>query len=100
MVIFGKHPPTEFIELLHHLRTFRSADLSQNLEIELYTNAVLEKLNIEQLLEKDGVVTENDNTSENGFSKPLLPSPISLQDVSTLLIESCNKKAASSYESN
>ncbi|CAO1406817.1 unnamed protein product [Diamesa serratosioi] len=77
---------------------FHTARL-RKMQIELYTNAVLLSLNIDQLLEKDGIVPENDNTSENGFSKPLLPSPISLQDVSTLLIESCNKKTASSFES-
>lgn len=38
VVIFGKHPPSEFIELLRHIRTFRSTDPSKNLEIELYTN--------------------------------------------------------------
>lgn len=38
VVIFGKHPPSEFIELLRHLRTFRSSDPLKNLEIEIYTN--------------------------------------------------------------
>ena len=38
VLIIGKHPPTEFIELLRHIRTFRSTDPSKNLEIELYTN--------------------------------------------------------------
>lgn len=38
VIIIGKHPPTEFIELLKHIRTFRSSDPSKNLEIELYTN--------------------------------------------------------------
>lgn len=38
VVIFGKHPPSEFIELLRHIRNFRSNDPDKNLEIELYTN--------------------------------------------------------------
>lgn len=38
VLIFGKHPPKEFIELLRHIRTYRSSDPSKNLEIELYTN--------------------------------------------------------------
>lgn len=38
VIIFGKHPPGEFIELLRHIRHFRSPDPSRNLEIELYTN--------------------------------------------------------------
>ena len=38
VIIFGKRAPSEFIELLRHIRTFRSSDPSKNLEIELYTN--------------------------------------------------------------
>jgi len=38
ILIIGKHPPTEFIELLRHIRTFRSPDPKKNLEIEMYTN--------------------------------------------------------------
>lgn len=38
VVIFGKHPPSEFIELLRRIRTFRSPDPVKNLEIEIYTN--------------------------------------------------------------
>ena len=38
VLIFGKHPPKEFLELLNHIRTFKSLDREQNLEIELYTN--------------------------------------------------------------
>lgn len=38
VLIFGKHPPQEFLELLDHLRTFRSPNPEKNLEIELYTN--------------------------------------------------------------
>ncbi len=38
ITIFGKHPPSEFIEFLHYIRTFRSKDPLNNLEIEIYTN--------------------------------------------------------------
>jgi len=38
VLIFGKHPPSEFIKLLRYIRNFRSTDLAKNLEIELYTN--------------------------------------------------------------
>lgn len=38
VLIIGKKPPSDFIELLRHIRQFRSADPAQNLEIELYTN--------------------------------------------------------------
>lgn len=38
ILIIGKHPPTDFIELLRHIRTFRSPDPTKNLEIEMYTN--------------------------------------------------------------
>lgn len=38
VIIFGKHPPRECIELLRHIRTFRSEDPIKNLGIELYTN--------------------------------------------------------------
>jgi molybdenum cofactor biosynthesis enzyme MoaA len=38
VLIIGKSPPNDFIELLRHIRTFRSSDPEKNLEIELYTN--------------------------------------------------------------
>lgn len=38
VLIIGKSPPNDFIELLRHIRQFRSNDPSKNLEIELYTN--------------------------------------------------------------
>lgn len=38
VIIFGKHPPNDFIDLLRHIRSLRSSDPIKNLEIELYTN--------------------------------------------------------------
>lgn len=38
VLLIGKRPPKDFIELLHHIKTFRSNDPKENLEIELYTN--------------------------------------------------------------
>jgi molybdenum cofactor biosynthesis enzyme MoaA len=54
VVIFGKHPPSEFIELLRHIRTFRSPYPSKNLEIELYTNGTYVTENV--VREMKGVV--------------------------------------------
>lgn len=52
--IIGKYPPREFIELLRHIRTFRSTDPQQNLEIELYTNGAY--INETVVKEMSGVV--------------------------------------------
>ncbi|NGX38828.1 MAG: Antilisterial bacteriocin subtilosin biosynthesis protein AlbA [Chlamydiae bacterium] len=41
VIIIGRKPPKDFIEILRHIRTFRSDDSSKNLEIELYTNGTL-----------------------------------------------------------
>ncbi len=38
VLIMGKSAPRDFIELLRHIRQYRSSDPVQNLEIELYTN--------------------------------------------------------------
>lgn len=38
VLIIGKRPPKDFLELLRHIRQFRSQDPTSNLEIELYTN--------------------------------------------------------------
>ena len=52
--IIGKHPPYDFIELLRHMRNFRFANKSKNLEIELYTNGRCLDENI--IREMNGVV--------------------------------------------
>ncbi len=54
VLIIGKRPPTDFIELLRHIRTFRSLDPAKNLEIELYTNGIYLDENVTQ--EMEGVV--------------------------------------------
>lgn len=38
--IIGKKPPHDFIELLNYIRQFRSSDVKQNLELEIYTNGI------------------------------------------------------------
>jgi len=38
VLIIGRSPPNDFVELLRHIRQFRSNDPAKNLEIELYTN--------------------------------------------------------------
>lgn len=54
VVIFGKRAPSGFIELLRHMRSFRSSDPVKNLEVELYTNGTF--LSEEVIDEMDGVV--------------------------------------------
>lgn len=53
-LIIGKHPPRDFIELLHHIRNFRSTDSAKNLEIELYTNGTYLDENV--ISEMKGVI--------------------------------------------
>ncbi|HLM67214.1 MAG TPA: radical SAM protein [Longimicrobium sp.] len=38
VLIMGKRPPAEFVDLLRHLRGYRSPEPKENLEIEVYTN--------------------------------------------------------------
>jgi molybdenum cofactor biosynthesis enzyme MoaA len=54
ILIIGKRPPHDFIELLRHIRNFRSEDPTQNLEIEIYTNGTY--LSEEVAVEMKGVV--------------------------------------------
>lgn len=54
VIIFGKHPPKECIELLRHIRKFRSNDPKQNLAMELYTNGTY--INEEIVAEMTGVI--------------------------------------------
>jgi MoaA/NifB/PqqE/SkfB family radical SAM enzyme len=54
VLIMGKHPPKEFIELLRHIRTFKHSNALQNLEIEVYTNGTY--LTEEVAQEMKGVV--------------------------------------------
>lgn len=52
--IFGKRPPSGFIELLHHIRQYRGSDPLENLEIEVYTNGAFLDENVLDAME--GVV--------------------------------------------
>jgi centrosomal protein CEP104 len=54
-------------------------------QIEIYKKTIYEQLQIDDLLEKDGVIGSNDLCSELYASKPTLPSPPSLQDVADIL---------------
>lgn len=54
VLIIGKSPPADFIELLRHMRQFRSLDPAKNLEIELYTNGTY--LDEKVASEMEGVV--------------------------------------------
>lgn len=54
VLLIGKRPPNDFIELLRHIRNFRSSDPSKNLEIEIYTNGTYLDENVAR--EMQGVV--------------------------------------------
>jgi MoaA/NifB/PqqE/SkfB family radical SAM enzyme len=54
VLIIGKSPPKDFIELLRHMRQYRSKDPTKNLEIEMYTNTTY--LSEEVASEMEGVV--------------------------------------------
>lgn len=67
VLIIGKSPPSDFIELLRHIRTFRSSDPSKNLEIELYTNGTYldEKVAAEMQGVVDLVAVTIDSSKQN-----------------------------------
>ena len=54
VVIFGKRAPSGFIELLRHIKNFRSPDPQKNLEMEIYSNATY--MTDEVIEEMDGVI--------------------------------------------
>lgn len=56
-------------------------------QIEMYRKAVFDQLKVETLLKSDKSVACNDSCSELYASKPMLPSPPSLQDVASALSE-------------
>lgn len=54
-------------------------------QMELYKKTVFEQLQVNVLLEPDGMCAENDCVSDVYTQKPSLPSPPSLQDVASTL---------------
>lgn len=54
-------------------------------QMELYKKMVFEQLQVNTLLELDGICAENDCVSDLYTQKPSLPSPPSLQDVASTL---------------
>lgn len=54
VIIFGSHPPFDFIEFLQHIKKFKSPNPEDNLEIELYTNGTYLKENVAEAMK--GVV--------------------------------------------
>ena len=52
--IIGKNPPNDFIELIKHIKSFRSSDPLKNLEVEIYTNGGF--LNENAIREMQGVI--------------------------------------------
>ncbi|XP_055901824.1 centrosomal protein of 104 kDa isoform X2 [Eupeodes corollae] len=65
---------------------FTTAKLRKE-QIEMYRRAVLKQLLVDQLLERNGLVADNDLASEVYASKPTLPTAPSLQEVATALAE-------------
>lgn len=63
---------------------FNAARLRKE-QIEMYKASVLDLLQVDKLLEKEGFNTDNDVCSELYTSKPTLPSAPSLQDVANAL---------------
>lgn len=78
---------------------FSAAKLRKE-QIEMYRACVLKQLQVEQLLESDGFVSENDQSCEvYAGGKPSLPAAPSLQDVAHALAEAIiSPKAASIQE--
>lgn len=66
---------------------FNTARLRKE-QIEMYKAAVFDLLQVDKLLEKDGLNPDNDACSELYTSKPTLPSAPSLQDVANVLMKS------------
>ncbi|XP_055596742.1 centrosomal protein of 104 kDa isoform X2 [Uranotaenia lowii] len=56
-------------------------------QIEMYRKAVFDQLKVNTLLQSDKSIACNDSFSELYASKPMLPSPPSLQDVASALSE-------------
>jgi molybdenum cofactor biosynthesis enzyme MoaA len=71
VLIIGKKPPNDFIELIDHIRTFRSEDPMKNLEIELYTNGTYLDENVAQAMAGvvDMVAVTIDSTNSNFLSE-------------------------------
>lgn len=69
------------------LEDFNAACLRKE-QIEMYRNSVFELLQVDKLLEKNGLNPDNDLCSELYTSKPVLPSAPSLQDVANVLMKS------------
>lgn len=78
---------------------FSAAKLRKE-QIEMYRACVLKQLHVQQLLESDGIVTQNDQSCEvYAGGKPSLPPAPSLQDVAHALAEAAiSPKAASVQE--
>lgn len=55
-------------------------------QIRLYQESVFSQLEVDKLLERNGFNAENDSVSPAYTSKPILPSPPSLQNVAGLLM--------------
>lgn len=71
VIIFGKHPPKEFIELLQHIRQFKSSNPCENLEIEMYTNGTHLTKSVAQEMQGvvDTVAVTIDSIDDNFLSK-------------------------------
>jgi MoaA/NifB/PqqE/SkfB family radical SAM enzyme len=91
VIIFGKHPPYDFIELLRHIRSLRSKDPVKNLEIEIYTNGTYldEKVASEMQGVVDMVAVTIDSIDDN-FLTELGRNRGRYQKYYERIVKSCN----------
>ncbi|KRG03228.1 centrosomal protein of 104 kDa isoform X1 [Drosophila mojavensis] len=77
---------------------FSAAKLRKE-QIEMYRACVLKQLQVEQLLENDGALSQNDQSCEiYAGGKPSLPAAPSLQDVAHALAEAVSNPKSSSVQ--
>jgi len=68
VLLIGKRPPVDFIELLRHIRSFRSSDPAKNLEIEIYTNGTyLDENVVKEMKGVVDLVAVTIDSKDNGF---------------------------------
>lgn len=67
-------------------------------QMRLYQESVFEKLEVEQLLERNGPNVQNDNVSPTYSTKPVLPSPPSLQSVAGLIMGNSSRDIGDSKQ--
>jgi molybdenum cofactor biosynthesis enzyme MoaA len=92
VLLIGKRPPSDFIELLQHIRQFRSEDPSKNLGIEIYTNGTYLDDNVAAEMEGvvDLVAVTIDSTS-NDFLTSIGRNTKKFHDYYRNIVEVCRR---------